>query len=59
MKGNMGNMDNMAMGKKNKRVATKAAGFAAKGGPSGMAAGPSTPMGKGVVAVRNKMPKAK
>jgi hypothetical protein len=56
MKGNMGNM---AMGKKNKRVKSGSTDFAAKGGPSAIAAGPSTPMGKGIVAVRNKMPKAK
>lgn len=54
-----GNMSNMTMGKKNKRVATKAPNFVAKGGPSNIAAGPSTPMGKGVVAVRNRMPKAR
>lgn len=32
---------------------------AGKGGPASVVKGPSTPIGKGIVAVRNKMPKSK
>ena len=32
---------------------------AGKGGPAEVAKGPTTPIGKGIVAVRNKSPKAK
>jgi hypothetical protein len=37
----------------------KTPNFATKGGPAAVAKGPSTPIGKGIVEVRNSMPKAK
>lgn len=43
----------------NKVKAKPGAGFVAKGGPAAVAKGPTTPPGKGIVAVRNRMPKAK
>lgn len=44
---------------KNKQVSQGTLKGAAKGGPTAIANGPSTPMGKGIVAVRNRKPKAK
>lgn len=34
-------------------------GFSAKGGPAAVAAGPTTPFGNGVPALRNRTPKTK